>query len=85
MAGVSACVQLCGQVVKAIDCQLNDHRFESKKHNFLHLALNPGPLSSKILHYQSGFGWERTRPLAVPYSTGVQVRLQVTTVEGHSL
>ena len=50
MAGVSACVQLCGQVVKAIDCQLNDHRFESKKHNFLHLAPNPGPLSSKIIN-----------------------------------
>ena len=56
---------LCGQVVKALDCQSKDHRFKShqlplegkNKNIFLHLAPNPGP--SKIVNWGPGLGWGR--------------------------
>ena len=74
-------------MVKALDCQLKDHRFKShqlpqekkikKQFYFLHLAPNSGP--SKIVNWEPGLGWGRTRPLAVPNSTEVQVGLQVPT------
>ena len=73
-------------MVKALDCQSKDYRFKShqlpqekkiKKCFFLHLAPNPGP--SKIVNWEPGLGWGRTRPLAVPNSTGVQVGLWVPT------
>ena len=71
-------------MVKALDCQSKDHRFKShqlppeeKTNIFLHLAPNPGP--SKILNWGPGLGWGRTRPLAMPNSTEVQVRLPVPT------
>ena len=44
---------------------------------FLHLAPNPGP--SKIVNWGPGLGRGRARPLAVPNSTEVQVRLWVPT------
>ena len=80
-------------MVKALDCQSKDHRFKShqlpqekkkKTSFFLHLAPNPGP--SKIVNWEPGLGWGRTRPLAVPNSTEVQVGTlgAHTTVEGHS-
>ena len=43
----------------------------------LHLALNPGP--SKIVNWEPGLGWVRTRPLAVPNSTEAQLGLRVPT------
>ena len=52
------------------------HR-RKKNSIFLHLAPNPGP--SKIVNWEPGLGWGRTRPLAVPNSTGVQVGLRVPT------
>ena len=74
-------------MVKALDCQSKDHRFKShqlpqekkkkKTSFFLHLAPNPGP--SKIVNWEPGLGWGRTRPLAVPNSTEVQVGLWVPT------
>ena len=73
-------------MVKALDCQSKDHRFKShqlpqeekkKTSFFLHLAPNPGP--SKIVNWEPGLGWGRTRPLAVPNSTEVQVGLRVPT------
>ena len=44
---------------------------------FLHLAPNPSP--SKIVNSGPGLGWGKTRPLAVPNSTEVQVGLWVPT------
>ena len=73
-------------MVKALDCQSKDHRFKShqlpqeKKKIFLHLAPNPGP--SKIVNWEPGLGWGRTRPLAVPNSTEVQVGLLCVCVCG---
>ena len=78
--------------VKALDCQSKDHRFKShqlppeKKKKKKHLsfstwhptqARNPGP--SKIVNWGPGLGWGRTRPLAVPNSSEVQVGLRVPT------
>ena len=76
---VCVCVWLCGQVVKALDCQLKEHRFKFhqlplEKKIFLHLAPNPGP--SKTVNLGPS-GWGKTRPLAVPSSTEVQVGLWV--------
>ena len=74
-------------MVKTLDCQSKDHRFKSQvqtppvttgeKKKFLHLAPNPGP--SKIVNWEPGLGWGRTRPLAMPNSTEVQVGLRVPT------
>ena len=72
-------------MVQALDCQSKDHSFKShqlpqekkKASFFLHLAPNPGP--SKIVNWEPGLGWGRTRPLAVPISTEVQVGLSVPT------
>ena len=70
-------------MVKALDCESKDHRFkfhqllQEKKKIFLHLAPNPGP--SKIVNWEPSLGCGRTRPLAVPNSTEIQVGLQVPT------
>ena len=50
------------------------HRRKKKGHP---LFSNPGP--SKIVNWEPGLGWGRTRPLAVPNSTEVQVGLWVPT------
>ena len=64
-------------MVKALDCQSKDLTGSSPtsyhRSYFLHLAPNPGP--SKIVNWEPGLGWGRTRPLAVPNSTEVQVGL----------
>ena len=72
---------MCGQVVKALDCQLKDHRFKShqlppekKKKHLSPLGTQPGP--SKTVNWGPGLGWGRTRPLAVPNSSEVHVGLQ---------
>ena len=54
------------------------HRRKKKTSFFLDLApSNPG--LSKIVSWWPGLGWGRTRPLAVPNSTEVQLGLRVLT------
>ena len=66
--------KLCDQVVKTINGKIAGSSF-----NQLPSPISTQPNPSKIVNWEPGLGWGRTRPLAVPNSTGVQVGLWVST------